>query len=394
MPESMSADKGAYYLFHEDRLVENFQAMDKAFRSRYGNFQIAYSFKTNYLRKIIDCLIDLGCFSEVVSPYELQYAGINDYRPSTRVIYNGVIPDPAKKHFVALHGGIVNVDNYDEYISISKIAAKEKTIIPLGVRVNFDVGNDLVSRFGVDIDSPVFKEIMDRIAADPYVIFSGFHCHIGTARPAEYWEKKARKMAELASIYKAVYVDLGGGMYGPMIDELASQFPGYVNSFDEYAERVCAIMKSAFPDERVRLIVEPGTALVGNTFDLVAHVTNIKNVRGRTYITVDTCSNHLGMICECRKIPVKNVHDATGPRHPVKDAYIVGCTCLEFDYIRKEYNDCIAVGDTLIFENVGAYSLSAARQFIVPRIPVYDKKTGQELQKAETAFDMFKECFP
>ncbi len=254
------------------------------------------------------------------------------------------------------------------------VAENSKTKIHLGVRVNFPVGNGLVSRFGMDVDGEDFAKSMELIEKSSYLSFSGFHCHIGTSRPVVYWAEKADRMIEIAKKFDAKYIDLGGGAYGPMPEELAKQFNGYA-SFEQYAETVCNKMNDAFPNHDVQLILEPGTAIVGNAMDALAHVTDIKKVRGTTYITVDICSNHLGMICECRDIPAEIIGDDNGKGEYVTNATIAGCTCLEFDYIKKGFEGKVSIGDIIIFKNVGAYSISASRQFIVPRLAVVDAST-------------------
>lgn len=388
-PELPSPGNSAFYLFYEQRLRENITKMRNSFAELYGNFTIAYSFKTNYLRRICDIVNENGCMAEVVSTQEKEYATYLHFGEN-RIVYNGVVPDPEGKYQVAFRGGYVNVDNIEEYKSISEIANRRKQKIKLGVRVNFDIGNGLNSRFGVDITGYEFAMLMREIGCDEYVSFGGFHCHIGTARPAKYWHEKITKMIELAKKYNASYVDLGGGMYGPMPEELASQFTGYASSFDEYADAVAMPMKEAFPDEKVSLIVEPGTALVGNTMDVMAHITGIKNVRGKTYITVDCNSNHIGMLCECRVIPVEVIDTGYGPTYEVIDGCIAGNTCLEYDYIRKEFSGNVKIGDTLVFKNCGAYSIGASRQFIVPRLGVRDGTTFALLKFAEDAGDVFR----
>lgn len=383
---SSNADSAVYTL---DRaaLSNNISRMKNAFSSLYTNFQIAYSFKTNYLKQICGGVID-DCMAEVVSPYEFAYAQALAYPPEN-IVYNGVIPDPERKFELARAGGYVNVDNIEEYLALSCIAGERQKPICLGVRVNFDVGNGLCSRFGVDINGEEFKALMEEIRLDEYVKLRGFHCHIGTSRQAVYWKRKVDTMIWLAKEYGVSYLDLGGGMFGKMPAALACQFSDYVGEFDEYAEVVARTMKDAFPDERVKLILEPGTALVGNTFELEAHVVNIKNVRGKTYVTLDCTSNHIGMLCECREITYRVVPTGEGDEVHVEDATLAGSTCLEYDYIRQHFTDDIRVGDTIIFENVGAYSISASRQFIVPRLAVLDKHTREVLRYPETAEDMF-----
>ncbi len=383
-----SRDKpGAFYVFDSVALMDNISKLHWEFSSRYSNFSIAYSFKTNYLKKICDLVRSFGGRAEVVSPEEYAYARRIGFQHKD-IVYNGVIPDE-RKAFDALLGAKVNVDSLDAFRRMER-GAEDIFLnrpIPVGVRLNFDIGNGIVSRFGVDIDGEEYHELMNAISENYRFSFKGFQCHIGCGRPARYWKEKAKKMVDQAVLYGASYIDVGGGMYGPMEEDLAKQFDGY-SGYDEYAEAVCAEVDSKFPDHSLELIIEPGTALVGNTMHVVATVTGVKEVRGQTYITVDCCSNQLGVICDVKDIPARVIGDSKGPE--VNDAIIAGNTCLEFDYLKKGFSGRVEVGDRILFSNVGAYSIGASRQFITPRIPVVDYLTCKTLRSKEGFYEMFK----
>lgn len=386
----MSSDESAMYLFSEETLQRNLDAILNAFKAYYENFHVAYSFKTNYLKTVCEKMLTNGEYAEVVSPNEYDYARAVGFRPE-RIVYNGVIPDLSGKYYVLENGGMVNVDNIAEYRAIAAKAKYHKKHVRIGVRVNFDVGNNIVSRFGVDADGEEFAQLMKEIADSQYVKLGGFHTHIGSSRQLQYWEAKIDRMIELAKQWNVEYIDLGGGMFGQMPEELSSQFNGYVGNFDEYAKVIGPRMREAFPNNEVALFLEPGTAMVGNTMKVAAKVTNIKKVQDQIYITVGCCGNHIGMLCECRDIPAEVYQDENKIvyRMRVKNAIICGNTCLEFDYIKKGFNALVGVGDVIVFDNCGAYSISASRQFIVPRLPVYEAESGKRLVNCETAFDMF-----
>ena len=377
----------ACYVFDRRLMQMNILSMFNEFASRYSNFRLGYSFKTNYLRAVCETAIDFRCMAEVVSPYELEYA--RTLTNDSNIIYNGVIPDPEGKIEVAAAGGIVNVDNLEEYRMLSELACGRGTEIKIGVRVTFDIGNGMKSRFGIDITGNDFNTLLDEVKSDSFVSIAGFHCHIGSSRPVKYWVQKAETMARLAKEYDVKYIDLGGGMYGPMPDELARQFPEYPDSYAAYAREICRVMKKTFPKEDVRLILEPGTALVGNTMVLVSEAVNIKTANGRQYVTLNCNSNHAGFLCDCKNIPVEVIQNGNDESVHIENGYLAGNTCLEFDYLRKDFTGDIAVGDTVVIKNVGAYSFSSSRQFIVPRLATYDAE-GNLLMEAETYADMFR----
>lgn len=386
----LQSNDEACYLFDEQELISNIRSMQMAFGSSYKKFQLAYSFKTNYLARICKTMMWQGCMAEVVSPEEYKYARLLGFEPE-KIIFNGVAPDFELKYAAAKRGAMVNVDNYGELLRIVRIAEVNGEEIKLGVRVNFPISNGLVSRFGIDVDSQEFKKTMVLLNTNRYVKFSGFHCHIGSARPVKFWEEKAARMAELAEQFGAEYVDLGGGLYGPMIASLSAQFDDYEGKYNGYAYRISEQMKRHFPDEDCLLIIEPGTALVGNTMMMAATVTNVKEARGKTFVTVNANSNQLGVIADMKELPTEVIHCSKpmSDRMYAKHATVCGNTCLEYDYLARDFNGLVTVGDRILFKNVGAYSISSSRQFIVPRPAVREASTFETLRTAENVTDVF-----
>ena len=386
--ELWSKDDSPMYLFNENTLYENIVNMGKAFHRYYGNTYAAYSFKTNYLADICQIANEAGLLAEVVSPYERMYAMELGFTPD-RIVYNGVIPNTAEKVKLASCGGFVNVDNYDELRDIYFMAKEQDITIPIGIRVTFDAGNDLKSRFGIDVDSDDFSGAMAFFQHNTHLEFRGFQCHIGSARQPKYWKNKIDRMIALAKTYGAKYIDLGGGMFGPMAPELAEQFNGYAyGGYEEYAQIIAGAMKKAFPDESVMLMIEPGTALVGNTMKMAATITNIKFVRGQIYLTANCASNHMGVIADMKKLVPEVVH-MNDNACTFTDVIVGGDTCLEYDYLVNGISGEFSIGDRLVFDNVGAYSISSSRQFIVPRPKVVSEVTGEVLREAEGFTDMF-----
>ena len=389
--QELQSKGDAFYTFDRMELYRNVEEMFAAFEKRYRNFTLAYSFKTNYLADICKSVKKYDVMAEVVSPYEYVYAkklGFSD----KEIIFNGVTPDPCLKALAAGNGCLVNVDNYHELSRIVSAAEVMKRRIKVGLRVNFEITNGLNSRFGIDVnDGEELKKCVLLLNTNGYVRLAGLHCHIGSSRPAGYWLEKAAEMCVLAKKLGAGYIDLGGGMFGHMPDELARQFDGYVGSFDTYAELICRCMNKFFPDESCELILEPGTALVGNTMSMMAMVTGIKTVRGKTHVTVNCNSNHLGVIADMKELPFRIYHTekSEGSVH-VEHATVGGNTCLEYDYLLRDFTGTIAIGDCIEFLNVGAYSIGSSRQFIVPRPEVRDAKTMEVLRPAETEEDMFR----
>lgn len=381
-----------HYVFDTEGFRNNICELTSAFRNQYDNFTIAYSFKTNYLRAACDTVLETGCYAEVVSPYEYQYAKELGF-PNDRIVYNGVIPS-YEKYRSACFGCHVNIDSVSDLRAIEAIAEKQGIKATVGVRLNLDSLIGSCSRFGIDVCSDDFSQVMKEISASRYVSFSGFHHHVHGKRNVRHWKQRAEILITLAKEYEAKYIDLGGGMWGKMPDSLFRQFKEQPNSYAEYAESIGGLFATEFPDKNVQLIIEPGIGLIGSAMDCVGHVTGIKTIQGRTYVQLDINGAYTAFdySCDANGIskPFHILETGYGKRLNLSGACFVGTTCTEIDILVKDFSGRIAVGDTVVFENVGAYSLVTSRQFITPRPGVYDKSNGECLRKPEAFSDFFE----
>ncbi len=78
----------SFYLLNVSKLRENYKKIENAFKSRYENFIIGYSYKTNYLPYLCKELSKLGAYAEVVSRLEYDLA-IKIGEDPKRIIFNG-----------------------------------------------------------------------------------------------------------------------------------------------------------------------------------------------------------------------------------------------------------------------------------------------------------------
>ncbi|HRF70485.1 MAG TPA: pyridoxal-dependent decarboxylase, partial [Candidatus Pelethenecus sp.] len=63
-------------------------------------------------------------------------------------------------------------------------------------------------------------------------------------------------------------------------------------------------------------------------------------------------------------------------------------TCIESDYLYKNYNGDLAEEDLIVFDNVGSYSIVLKPPFILPNFPVVDLSDDKvEIIKREENFD-------
>lgn len=380
------------YVFDKDQFTKNVNDLNRAFSIRYPNFRIGYSYKTNYTSAICRLADKLGCYAEVVSPMEYAHAlrlGVK----YENIIYNGVIKDTTGKATVALMGGIVNVDNLAELIELNDRFTKMGCIARIGVRLNFDIGNGVVSRFGFEYGGEDYQKMKRLVKESSNISLVGVHCHISKARELPFWEKRVegiikcvRDLKDSGCIKNIEYIDMGSNLYGSMEPCLAEQFGEYIPTFDDYADVICNHLYHAFRDRLPQLILEPGTPSVANTMGVLSTVVGKKTVQGKTFLMMDCSKFNLGAIAGVKNVPIKVYRFSEGEH--VENADLVGYTCIEDDVVYHGFTGEIGIGDKILFKNVGAYSNTFSPQFIMPTIGMVEDN-GKVLKRRDTNKDVF-----
>lgn len=109
-----------------------------------------------------------------------------------------------------------------------------------------------------------------------------------------------------------------------------------------------------------QVYLEPGKALVGNAGYLLTSVLDSFESDGKTVLVLDSSVNHHPEIFEYQCRPLLLDEDKQGNL----TAVLAGSTCLAGDIFGEyRFDKLPAVGDKLIFADVGAYSLIKAQRF-------------------------------
>ena len=378
----------ALYIFNQDEFEENYITLERIFKKVYPNYHICYSYKTNYTPAICKCVKKLNGYAEVVSDMEYELAENMGYSPD-KIVFNGPIKGRClEKHL--LLGGINNIDRIEEAERICEIAKNHPDcIVKTGIRINFDVDAGYTSRFGISVDK--LSEIIN-LLKDNNIIINGIHCHLSRARGIEPWKLRAKTMISVIEKYRLKnieYISLGSGMYGRMDPELKKQFPSDAPTYEEYAKEVIGQFADYYHDknEKPLLFTEPGTTLISKYVDFLGKVIGIKNIRGNEFVLFNCSFHNLGETCQMKNLPIKKYRFGTKSQF-VEDAKFVGYTCLEQDVLYKDYTGNIAIGDYILFGNVGGYSLVDKPPFIMPDCPMIAIKNNNiRLIKREETFD-------
>ena len=97
----------AFYLLDSEQFKKNYLELKNAFSELYSNFNIAYSYKTNYTPKLCKIVNELEGYAEVVSEMEAELAIKCGVKPE-HIIWNGPIKNPDKlKEYI--HMGVRSI---------------------------------------------------------------------------------------------------------------------------------------------------------------------------------------------------------------------------------------------------------------------------------------------
>ncbi len=363
------------FVFSEGAMVHQCREIKELLSLRYPKFQLAWSYKTNYLNAICKVFDREGSWAEVVSDFEFEKAlslGI----PPSRMILNG----PCKTESLlekALKGGTrIHIDHFDEISLLEKVAGHLGTRPEVGIRVNFSLSSiPTWDRFGFNFENGQALSAAKRLTVGKKLTLAGLHCHIGTfvLDPLAYREATA-KMVLLANQLRnelgisIQWIDLGGGFASN--NTLHSQYlPGnqVTPSFSQYVEAISEGLKdlNGSTTELPILFLEIGRALIDEAGYLLTTVLANKRLSdGRRALILDTGIHHLITSLWYRH-EIVPAQEFSGTFEPTA---IFGPLCMNLDVIRTNLlYPPLKRGDHLVIKTVGAYNVTQWMQFITLR---------------------------
>ena len=195
-----------------------------------------------------------------------------------------------------------------------------------------------------------------------------FHTVFASASFAPLRETVGRieQILGAAFLARLDWINLGGGYLFESLEDLA----GLIETALDLRQRF-----------GLGVYFEPGKAVAGRAGYLCASVIDRFHRDDKTVVVLDSTVNHHPEIFEYQTRPEPGwVEPVNG-----EPAILAGCTCLAGDVFGEyRFETLPAVGDRLVFANVGAYSLIKANQFNgynLPSIYIRDGKGTLHLTK-------------
>ena len=376
------AMKTPYYVINQKELDDNFHKLKQALDTYWENSIIGYSYKTNALPWAISYFDALGCYAEVVSEDEYNLAkhiGV----AKDRIIYNG--PIKTKETFLEAiaNGCIVNIDSQRELDWLSDTETKDGKI---GLRVNFDIEKscpgqsqcaDEGGRFGFCFENGEFEKALRKLKAQGFKI-AGLHLHTSSkSRGLDIYRAIAEMACCIADKYNLQldYVDVGGGFFGGLPTK---------PQFADYIALMADILKDKFDPQSTTLIVEPGMAVIGAPIKYVTTVIDIKDTEYNRFVITDGSRTNIDPLMTKSGYFHHYIRQKETQNLPKQ--VVCGYTCMEHDRLFTAKDEpALCVGDQIIYEKVGAYTMCLTPLFIkyFPDVYVND---GQTLQKIRNAW--------
>lgn len=386
----------SFFIIDAIKFRKNFKKFLKVFKANYPKVCIAYSYKTNYTPHLCEIVNKEGGYAEIASEME-YYAARKLGVSNDRIIYNG--PSKSKRSFIkaAKGGAIINIDNISE-ISFLKSAANSNLAKTLKVvfRINFDIGNN-TSRFGVDPEGLELKILLSAVKSLPNVRLMGLHCHF----PFRDLKSFRVRVEKLSSLIKVIFpnslpeiINIGGGYYS---ENIPSGITKLKLKYSDYAKLIGKILTKNFSKEKKwpTLFLEPGTALVADCQSFVTLVNSVKLIRGVGFATVAGSVMDISPNTRSINLPVTPILNPNIKRAKYHSLYnVVGYTCIESDYLSKKLKAPLSVGDFLVYDNVGSYSIVMRPPFILPSNPILlyagKNKALKLIKRRQSNSDIFK----
>ncbi len=349
------------YIYSCSTITRHWHAFDDALAD--FDHMICYAVKANSNLAVLNVMARMGSGFDIVSLGELERVIAAEGDPE-KIVFSGVgkRPDEMRR---ALEVGIhcFNVESIPELDVLNNVAKEMDMMAPVSLRVNPDVDaktHPYIStglkenKFGININAAL--DTYQHAASLSNLNIIGIDCHIGsqltdTAPFVAALERVLVLIDKLATVGITIqHLDLGGGLGIAYKDE---QPP----SPAEYIAAITPLLK----DRNLKLIIEPGRAIVGNAGILVTKVEYLKHTADKNFAIVDAAMNDL--IRPALYSAWQNIIPVVETDNTASSYDIVGPICETGDFLGKDRMLSLQVDDLLAVRSAGAYGFSMSSNY-------------------------------
>ena len=314
------------FIYSKPKLVSNFLNYKNSFKElitdQYGiQTSISFSLKANYNPHILKIFHENGSWCSLVNKNELNLALKVGYK-GENLIFNGNGKTLSEIELAVKSNCYLNIDSLFNLLHTIKICKKlseretSKSSLPskIVIRINQSISAQVHQYLDTSVKSCKFgvaeneiEKLIEIIKQNEGIVkLVGFHTHLGsTIKTLDVYDKSVENIVSIVNMTKEKYkmeidlINFGGGL-GIDYEKYASRTRKQDPDSDSTKVKMptpydLALVVSKYVKDlkNVRIVVEPGRSLVGNTGILLTNLIGVKRNEYRNFLVVDAS------MCEC-----------------------------------------------------------------------------------------------
>lgn len=382
------------YVVVEEDLRRRARSFREALAARHANCDVLFASKAFPCTAVYRLLAAEGLACDVASGGELALALAGGFDPARIHLHGNAKSEAELREAMAAGVGHVVLDSLSEIERVAEVASSAGVVQEVLLRITPDVAGDTHaaistgqadSKFGFSLRAA--REAIAALDGLGSLRLAGLHAHIGSQLFAlQPFRETVRAIAGLGRF--PVY-NLGGGLAAAYVGSQEPPTPS------EWVEAIVDAVHAELGAD-VRLLIEPGRALVANSTVTLYRIESIKrNVS--TWVAVDG-----GMSDNPRPMMYGARYEAVIADRPLAAAdvrcHLAGKHCESGDVIVPDAALASpAVGDVVATPVTGAYGYAMASNYNgVPRAPVVfcDGGRARVVVRRETYADLMGRDVP
>ncbi|MDQ8039351.1 MAG: diaminopimelate decarboxylase [Rickettsiella sp.] len=352
------------YIYSQTELIKQWQAFDQALSDH--PHQICYAVKANSNLNILSLLAKHGAGFDIVSGGELARVIAASGNPE-KSVFSGVGKSVEEiRHALQVNIGCFNVESYEELLRIETEAKNLNKIAPIALRINPNINANTHpyittgikdNKFGVSEQDAL--SLYDFAHQSNYLNIQGIACHLGsqltTLQPFLQAIDRLLKICGQLSQKKInlQHINIGGGLG-------VSYTQKVVPTPHEYCKKI--LEKLNEKKHQLRLLIEPGRALIAKAGLLITRIEYLKNNGKKNFAIVDAGMNDL---LRPALYHAEQTIQAVKLRSELNETIydVVGPICESSDFLGKNKSLRIQSGDYLAIMDCGAYGFSMSSNY-------------------------------
>lgn len=360
------------YVFDLEALKERVKQIRAITENRY---QLCYSIKANPF--LVPTMVGLVDKLEVCSPGELSICK-SLHVPSNMIIYSGVNKEEKDVHeAIEYNCGVLTAESKKHVRLISEEAKNQNKTVSVLLRLSAG------SQFGMSKED--LLEVLDAKYSNIDIV--GIHYFVGTQR--KKIEKQIKELEMLKELFDEIknehHIALKRLEYGPGLS--VSLFENEDDSdtlkpLKEIHEELCS-----FSHE---VTIEMGRFFATYCGSYISKAVDLKSSKGVNYCLIDGGINHINYYGSMMGMNIPVTQHITEKEVDEKDWCVCGSLCSTNDILIRKYEKGLNEGDLIVFENIGAYSvtegiylfLSRTLPCIILRNKAYDYVVARPFQES------------